>query len=413
MKHIPKIISTTCFLICLGLLVCSSALAESNDENNAMYLDALRAISENRYDDAKNLLTTLIERLPNHGGAWLDLAIMQCGLGNKEEAEKLFNALKVRFPLSFEQRQTIEKLQAQSCIADVKPNQYSLLFEHGYDSNVNQGASNPNFTIGNGPTQVDLQLLPEYQPKADRFSTLSFSAVHDHNADGFSSFAQLRARNYETLSTFNTVGLAAGIERPWSVFGNRVRTTGMIGFLTLGGRLYQKQEILQLRVNPKFGFSKNVQISILSGLTNVQYPTLTNYDARTWEIRGLMSYDTDRIHAQAGIALLADRALGERQGGNRRGYFYNATIRGNVYKQYEGELGWSKQLWQSALSYSPGLIDQARRQETQMFRMAVVYPLKNRQSIQLELRAVDNKENISILQYNSKMVQLSWQWQNF
>jgi hypothetical protein len=41
------------------------------------------------------------------------------------------------------------------------------------------------------------------------------------------------------------------------------------------------------------------------------------------------------------------------------------------------------------------------------------YPLAAHQSLNLEARAVRNAENISLFQYNSRQIQLNWQWQNY
>ena len=80
----------------------------------------------------------------------------------------------------------------------------------------------------------------------------------------------------------------------------------------------------------------------------------------------------------------------------------------NVY----AEIGWSRQTWVGQSSYTPGLIDQIRDQNQQTLRAAVIYPWSERQSLQLEVRQVWNKENISIFQYNNRQIQLSWLWQN-
>ena len=73
------------------------------------------------------------------------------------------------------------------------------------------------------------------------------------------------------------------------------------------------------------------------------------------------------------------------------------------------ELAYSRQQWNSASAYSPGLIEQTRSQATSILRGNLSYPISKNQSLQLELRAVHNRENISIFQYNNRQVQLSWQ----
>jgi hypothetical protein len=46
-----------------------------------------------------------------------------------------------------------------------------------------------------------------------------------------------------------------------------------------------------------------------------------------------------------------------------------------------------------------------------MLRASLAYPIGKHQALQVEARAVRNRENISIFQYNNRQLQLSWQWQ--
>ena len=85
----------------------------------------------------------------------------------------------------------------------------------------------------------------------------------------------------------------------------------------------------------------------------------------------------------------------------------NAWLGGGVL----GELGWLYQSWAGARSYSPGLIDVARRQHTQLLRAMVSLPLSKEHGLFLEYRMVRNRENISLFAYQSRSVQLGWQWQ--
>lgn len=68
----------------------------------ALYQEALQALAEGRRTDASRALRRLIEQEPRHAGAWLDLALIQCGLGNAEEAERMFATVETRFDPSRE-----------------------------------------------------------------------------------------------------------------------------------------------------------------------------------------------------------------------------------------------------------------------------------------------------------------------
>jgi len=71
------------------------------------------------------------------------------------------------------------------------------------------------------------------------------------------------------------------------------------------------------------------------------------------------------------------------------------------------------QNWDSQSPYSPGLIDQVRKQDTQIYRAGLVIPLRANTALQIEWRRVHNNENISLFEYRGQLLQLSLKWQNF
>ncbi|WP_292938403.1 tetratricopeptide repeat protein [Noviherbaspirillum sp.] len=377
-----------------------------------LYMDALHSIAEGRPDDATDVLTRMIEQEPQHAGAWLDLAIIQCELGNAAEAERLFRIIEDRFSPPPGIQEVIAAHRAKGCHGWQARSQWSLMLGRGIDSNVNQGASSPNFSIGSGSSRVDLQLLPEYLPQHDQYTLLSAEYSRNLNKNGTVGFVQLRSRENDSLTRYNTTSLRFGIEHPWRIGDWGVRATGAAGFLTLGNQLYQKQGQIQVRVAPPLQLPDHFRFNVLTGLTRVQYATLANYDSNTIETGGLLAYQDNKTQVEASAGYLTDRGGTARLGGDRTGWF--ASIQGNVRvgNNLTGELGWSHQHWLSTSAYSPGLIDQIRRQDTELLRAALVVPIKPQHSLHIELRQVRNNENISIFQYNSQLLQVSWQWQN-
>ena len=390
----------------------ASAIAATNQD---IYLDALQAINEKRQKDAKEALVKLVEREPQHAGALLDLAIIQCELGNKAEAERLFQLMISRFAPPPAIVEIIDRHRTSGCTAPQPHSQYSVLLENGFDSNVNQGASNPNFVLGNAGSQISVQIPPEHLPKADHFTSLSIDYMRDVFSNGSSGFLQLRSRQYNHLSEFDTNIAAIGFESPWRVYDWTIRTSMMASMLTLDKRLYQKQNILQIRITPPLNLPNNLRFSILGSTTRARYPTLTNYDATTSEVRGMFTAQTPAHQLQASAGWLTDQGKDNRLGGNRKGWAANIQFKARLVDQFLGEsvfgeLGWYRQLWQSEKIYSPGIINQARRQDTTVFRAAINMPLNEHHIIQLEARRTFNRENISYFTYNSHALQLSWQW---
>jgi hypothetical protein len=382
-------------------------------QQEQLYMDAMNSISEGRTNDASDVLTRMIEQEPQHAGAWLDLAIIQCELGREAEAERLFQMIESRFSPPPGIREVIASHRLRGCKGWEPRERISVLLGRGIDDNVNQGASNPNFSIGNGSSRVDLQLLPEFLPQSDHFTFLAAEYARDLNSYGTTAFAQLRSRVNDSLSRYDTTSLRTGVEHPWKLGEWGFRGSGSVGWLTLGSALYQKQGQLQARIAPPLALPDRFRINFLTGLSRVQYVKLTDYDSTTTEVAGILAYQGNATEVQATAGKLSDRGASGRPGGDREGWF--AGIQGSRYLRggIRADLGWTRQQWLSDSVYSPGLIEQVRRQDTQIWRAAVAVPLKPHHTINIEWRHVRNNENISIFQYNSQLIQVSWQWEKF
>lgn len=398
----------------LLLALCAPAGAEPTIlAQQELYLDALNSLSEGRQNDASDALSRMLEQEPQHAGAWLDLAIIQCELGHAVEAERLFREIESRFAPPPGIQEVINSHRAMGCNNWQPHSQWSLSMGRGIDNNVNQGASNPNFSIGSGSARIDLQLQPEFRPQHDQFTLLSAEYIREISRNGSVGFVQLRARENDSLNRYNTNSLRFGAEVPWRAGNWNVRGVGSVGFLTLGNELYQKQGQIHARITPPLALPERFRFNVLTGLTRLHYTTLANYDSNTVELSGLLTYQGRKSQVQASLGYVTDRGDAARLGGNRDGWYASLQGQMRLGDNLTGELGWSHQHWLSSSAYSPGLIDQIRRQDTQLLRAALIVPIKPQHAVHIELRQVRNNENISIFQYNSHLLQVSWQWQNF
>lgn len=396
----------------LGLLACgfsSSLFAQTTEDPQNLYLDAMQSIAEGRQNDASDALRRMIEKEPQHAGAWLDLALTQCELGHAEEAEFLFQTIIKRFAPPPVIMEVIARRRAMGCTGWQPQSWFSVSVGRGTDSNLNQGASSPAFSIGSGDYRVDLQLLPEYLPQSDQYSVLSMEYWRSVTSNGAAGFLQFQAQRNDTLSRYNTTSLIGGMDVPWRWGSWSMRGTGSLALLNLGGQLYQVQSQAQVQMSHLVG--ARVQADLAANVSHAAYQTLSNFDSDTLELRSQLNFRGNRTVSQARWSYLTDKALGRRPGGDRHGWLVRLNERAMLSEHLSGELGWSRQVWQSDTAYSPGAIDQSRRQEIEIWRSALSYQLAPRQSLVLEWRAVRNSENISIFQYNDTQIRVSWQWQ--
>ncbi len=405
-------LSLCCAVLTLSLAV--TARAQDDTAGAAVYQETVRLIANGQQMEASDALRRIVRDYPEHAGAWLDLAILRCKMGYAEEAERLFAELAVRFELPPAIQEVIARQHVQGCSAPPPPaGRLSMTLGRGYDSNVNLGAITPFLTIGSGSSLIELQLLPEYLPKRDNFTVFSADYARDLNADGTTGVAQLQVRKNDVQSQYDAALVAVGVEQRWHAGDWRLRGAANLAVLSLGGALYQQLGHLNLLVSPPLHLPEGMRLDLSGGVTRIAYPTQPDYDATVREMRGLLNYKTEQVQVQMTAAYYFDRALSVRPGGDRHGW--STGIQGNsrVVGDVFGELGWNRLTWRSESAYSPGLIDQARYQITDVFRAALIIPVAAHQAVSIELRQVRDRENISIFQYDDRQVLVNWLWRDF
>lgn len=406
-----------CALLLSGLsllaTLCVPARAATPAEQQAMYLHAVELMTEGRHAEATAAFERLIALVPQHAGAWLELAISHCTLGHPVEAEKLFREIEVRFAPSAGILAVIDANRRTGCKAWEPRTYRAMAVSFGTDDNVNQGASNPVFTVGSGPDRTERLLDEDFLPKRDSFVQTSFDYSRELTQQHSTAFAQLRMRRHHTVSEQDTNALLFGVNHPfrlgrWS--GNTMLSASLV---SLDGSLYQRQYQVQARVAPPLQLPEQFDLSLTASLGRAEYVTRRNFDADTGELSTMLNYRGKRNHAQLSAGALFERGRAGRLGGDRHGFYASLQMQHRFGERLGGEVGLTRQDWMSEREYAPDIIDLVRRQRTLQARVALVRPLTAKQSVLLEYRHVTNRENISLFQYSSNSLQLYWRWNGF
>ena len=376
-----------------------------------LYQDALQSIAEGRKSDASKTLMRVIEDEPDNAGAYLEVALIQCGLGRSREAERLFAIIETRFSPTRAILDVISNARDTGCDRWQAVSAWTVTAGRGIDQNVNQGATNPNYIVRNNGNQTELPLLSDFLPKHDQYASLGAEYMREISANGSVGFVQYQGRRNDSLSQYDSSSLYAGMESPYRFGRWTMRASGMLGQLWLGGRSYQRQLQMQARIGPPLPLPGSVQFTMMGGATRTEYLSLDNFNATTYELRGQLSYRRADWYSSFSLGALDDVSSDRRPGGSRKGMSINMLLRYPIGAKVGAELAYSHQGWDSALPYLPGLISEVREQRTDVLRGTLTYPLGKNQKLQLEGRVVHNRENISIFQYDNKLLQLSWQWQ--
>jgi len=387
----------------------------SPSSQEALYRAALKALAEGHPEQASAMLEQIVSQEPRFAGAWLDLAISQCELGNAADAERLFGTLERRFALPPGIGEAIAHYRGTGCgkPAERKGAVWLLAATRGRDTNVNQGASDPHLTIGTGSNQTVYELDASFLPKADSYSQAAGSYMRPIGNLDTNFIGQLYARRYDHERVQDTASALGALEHTWQAGDWRVRGTAALGYVTLDHLLYQRQRQVQAQVTPPFKLPAPLEFSLTANLNRVNYPTRPAYDGTTVELGGTLNYRAQHSLTQATVTRLHDNSSSERPGGDRNGWFGSVQWYGEVNDRFTLEAGLTHQRWRSDAVYSAGLIDTRRLQNTTVLRAAGQWHLRPHLSLVLEGRDTLNHENISLFQYNSRALQLSLRWDNF
>lgn len=391
----------------------SPAAQPASTGQDELYQEALRALADGRTEEATAMLKRFLAGEPRHAGAWLDLAISQCELGNAAEAERLFAEIEVNFAPPPGILEVIAARRARGCKAAVAVRDaWLVLLGRGRDDNVNQGASSPIYTIGSGANQASFELAPEFRPQADSYSQMGLSYLRSLSARTTLAL-QFGARRHDRQHRQDIgTGLVA-LEHGWAAGGWRLRGTAAVGAVTLDQSLYQRQGQVQARVTPPLPLPPPLELTFTAGASRVRYPTRTSYDGTTHELGSVLAYRSADGIAQLSASILDDRGQDGRPGGDRSGWFAGLQWYTRLSKEWNAEAGLTHQSWRSSSIYSPGLIEQVRRQDTTGARLALQWQFRPHCSVVTEFRTTRNRENISLFRYSSNAVQLSLRWDRY
>ena len=399
-------------------LPAADAPAPLSDEQAAqeekLYLEALRSLSEGRPDEATGKLSRLLEKNALHAGAWLDLAISHCELGNKAEAERLFEQIEQRFHPSESILQLMAHYRNSGCKGQrAHPRSMSFKLGAGYDTNVNQGSSSSSVMLGPANNLENYTLGADSRPRADHFKVLSGDFNQPLGSRGMLLIAQLRALRHNEVSSQDSDSALLALERPWSGAGWTGRATAAYGLVRLGGELYQRQAQVLLRAVPPLDLGESLGWSLSAGYSSAIYPTRRYYDARTLDLGTSLAVRSKKSTVVLSAGLLADAGKAGRPGGDRNGWYGGANLVALLGDKAIAELGLSQQSWRGARIYSSGWIDTKRDQDTTQLRASLLFPVGTHSALQLELRRTFNRENIPLFQFDSRWLQFSWRTDNW
>jgi len=148
------------FTLCTINVHAQSAQESVRDSNQALYQQALSLLSQGESEKAALLLERLLAIDPLHAGAWLDLAIARCEMGDAQETQRILQWIEKNFRPVQAAQAVIQSLHDSACdampreaapgVASITNNSYRsyIRFGMGYSTNANYGLNSLTIPIG-------------------------------------------------------------------------------------------------------------------------------------------------------------------------------------------------------------------------------------------------------------------------
>ena len=103
-----------------------------------------------------------VELNPNNAGAWLDLSLIHCQLGDVERANHIWDEIEARFSPPSSLKAVIHKGRSHGCEHRAKKREVELEVARGHSSNMNQGVKSISLDLPSNIGPVPVELLPQF-----------------------------------------------------------------------------------------------------------------------------------------------------------------------------------------------------------------------------------------------------------
>ena len=393
------------------------AMASVDTDNkkiaDVLYEEAVLLIDADQNTAGIDLLRKVVELQPDHAGAWLDLAMLHCRIGDAAATGQLLDHVERQFKPNPQIRLVINHIQKTNCDGyaklseEIKLTQKGVLrgeFALGVDDNVNQGLSNNSFLFDQGGSLIELQVAPDFRPRSDEFVQTDLS----YQKNGFSAYVQMR-QNF-TEDAFDLFSGFLGYQTTPYLPGANVQFGTVAGALTLGGALYQRTLQVNTHLTPTALQSESIGTRFVLALSRVSYPSLAGADAEFVELGLENIWNRQSYSIASRVDYTFDNALKNRAGGDRTTVGLNLEVARPLPRDYGIRFGVTQKRTLGSDVFSPGFISKRRDQMRSSYGLTLTKTLNPKATLKFQVRKVLNSENIELFEYDNTVAKMSVLW---
>lgn len=403
------------------------------DWGDKSYQRAIRSLSSGNYTQAQALLESITADVPQHAGAWLDLALLYCQLGETQKAELIYQRIErdLQAPLSI--LQVIQEMRTQGCQFELKWIKQAHV-GLGYSSNVNFAPTDGVIRFAGTAPFSELILSPSYRPRSDHYVLTELQTLlpaNPHNLGGAQWQGLLQYKKYQQETDQNVLALALGarwtgfFERPlknvrsgmwpehWETgfqfnrthIGSSPYENSLFAWTTMWTQ--EQTEWLESKQAWRWGAEWN--------LSYYQYLQNANYDAVRIDLKWRQQWQWPTAYALHlfGLSLgpSIDKAQGDRPGGDRYGYTGLVEWDARWHPQHQTVAYIQHQSLKDQVPYSATFFgSQARLPKSTMVALRHTYRLSLEHQVYAQYLRQTTKDTINLFSYDNQSVMIGYQW---
>lgn len=388
-------------MIGLGLLAAATQLYAA-DIDEIFYQEALAAVATGERERALAMLEMLISRQPSHAGAWLDLALLYCDLGNTAKSREILTRIETEFDPSPVIRDLIGLQRSRACKAATAESPWSLGFQAGHDSNINRGASNNRVVLESGAGPVVAQLADDALARHDSFGEGWAEAYWRRGSRSLRVSAL--SRWYTKTAAYNAQSLSITGEQIWA--GGPVEGALRLQWAGTwrGGAAFLDTLTASAGATGRGSLYGIRPVADLA-LARHRFPAAPAFDAYVWSLRPGLAKSTTAYSWRANLVATADRADGTRPGGDRYGIGAEVLGAWRLAPGIQVSGTGLVQQTRNMAPYFPPLLNTYRRQTLWLGRLELAVEVGRNVHWLTAWTGQKSADNLSFLGYSSNTLQ--------
>jgi hypothetical protein len=396
----------TAFLLLLG----THALGQESPVDTR-YQEALSALNNHDPDVAMARLESLIANLPEHAGAWLDLAILVCQSGASGRAEDLFRHIEERFAPPPAIREVIARYRASGCLPPPpRPLRGQLSLSLGRDTNATLGVPFGEVILGPAGNTFDVQVAASQRAKDSIVAGLEGEVSAPIGHYGTELFGYLSGRRFPSAQAFDTSTWAGAVTQPmrWRDGPPAMLSAGLV-HSRMDGKSFQNSAYVNW-IEPLRAQGADVEWALDLSVVRNRFEVNRAFDSHVVEVRLQHAGKLGNGRYTLGVGRMVDAAEAERPGGDRDGWSVQLNLSYPLARRGRLELYLREQHLGGSEEYAPGIIPVRRVSTLRQTKIAFAYTVTQREELRLQARRLENHDNIPLFEYTSNALEGVWSY---